>query len=71
MNTKGKLYFIIGASGSGKTTIVKTLENNYPNTYKIVYFDSIGVPSVTEMKAKYNGPEEWQSKDLLCSIDRL
>lgn len=60
MNTEGKIYFIIGASGSGKTTIVKTLETNYPNTYKIVYFDSIGVPSLTEMNIKYNGPEEWQ-----------
>lgn len=55
-----KLVFIIGASGSGKTTAVKALEK--PNIFncQILYFDNIGVPSFEEMKMKYNSPEEWQ-----------
>lgn len=55
-----KLIFIIGASGAGKTTAVNALEKVYLPNYQILYFDSIGVPSLAEMNAKYNGPEEWQ-----------
>lgn len=55
-----KLIFIIGASGAGKTTAVKALEKVNLSNYQMLYFDSIGVPSLTEMNAKYNSPEEWQ-----------
>jgi dephospho-CoA kinase len=55
-----KIFFIIGASGSGKTTVIKALEKTSPPDFKIFYFDSIGVPSLEEMNAKYNSPEEWQ-----------
>ncbi|MBA3815533.1 MAG: AAA family ATPase [Parachlamydiaceae bacterium] len=55
-----KIFFVIGASGSGKTTIVKALEKKCPTGFKAVYFDSIGIPTLEEMNTKYNGPEEWQ-----------
>ncbi len=55
-----KIFFIIGASGSGKTTIVKALEKNSFLNYTIHYFDSIGVPSFEDMCSLYKGPEEWQ-----------
>ncbi len=55
-----KIFFVIGASGSGKTTVLKALDRARLSEFKIVYFDSIGVPSLDEMNAKYNGPEEWQ-----------
>lgn len=55
-----KIFFIIGASGSGKTTIVKEIERMMLPNFKTIYFDTIGVPSVEEMIQNYGGPEEWQ-----------
>ncbi|MEI7488617.1 MAG: AAA family ATPase [Chryseobacterium sp.] len=55
-----KTFFVIGASGSGKTTVIKALDEAGLLNFKTVYFDSIGVPSLEEMNVKYNGPEEWQ-----------
>ena len=55
-----KLIFVIGASGVGKTTTVKALEKAPLPNYQICYFDSIGVPSFTQMNEKYKSPEEWQ-----------
>ncbi len=55
-----KLFFLIGASGSGKTTAAKELERCDIANLKILYFDSIGVPSIEEMEQKYGSPEEWQ-----------
>lgn len=55
-----KIFFLIGASGSGKTTATKELERRGLASFKILYFDSIGVPPIEKMEAKYGGPEEWQ-----------
>ncbi|MBA3239479.1 MAG: hypothetical protein H0T62_14210 [Parachlamydiaceae bacterium] len=55
-----KISFVIGASGSGKTTVIEALDKAGLPNFKTVYFDSIGAPSLEEMNAKYNGPEEWQ-----------
>lgn len=55
-----KIFFVIGASGSGKTTVINALDKAGLSDFKTVYFDSIGVPSLEEMSAKYNGPEGWQ-----------
>lgn len=55
-----KLTYLIGASGSGKTTAAELLEKeNLPNLH-IYYFDRIGVPSKEEMLVQYGGGEEWQ-----------
>jgi|GEM_PF-362343 len=55
-----KVFFIIGASGSGKTTLVKEIEKMMLPDFKTIYFDSIGVPSMSEMNDKYGGQEQWQ-----------
>jgi len=55
-----KIIFIIGASGSGKTTLVKKLEKEESAHFRVLYFDSIQVPSFEEMQERYGGPEEWQ-----------
>ncbi len=55
-----QLFFIIGASGSGKTTVVKEIEKMMLTDFKTIYFDSIGVPNMDEMNDKYGGPEQWQ-----------
>jgi len=55
-----KLFFLIGASGAGKTTATKQLEKmNFPDL-QFCYFDSIGVPSAQEMVIEYGGAEQWQ-----------
>ncbi len=55
-----KLILIIGASGAGKTTILKNIESkNIPNT-KVYYFDDLGVPTTEEMIRDFGSVENWQ-----------
>lgn len=54
------VFFIIGASGAGKTTTLKHLEMAMPKGCILMHFDSIGVPSFQEMEEKYGSIEEWQ-----------
>lgn len=54
-----KLFFVIGASGSGKTTAATLLEKQCSDMH-VAYFDSIGVPSFEEMVRQYGSAEEWQ-----------
>lgn len=56
-----QLYFIIGSSGAGKTTVVKNLEKVDTN-FNFFYFDSVGVPSPEEMNEKYGSGENWQKE---------
>lgn len=55
-----KIYFVIGASGSGKTTILKCFESAIPSSCTLLHFDSIGVPPFEEMEKEYGSIEEWQ-----------
>lgn len=55
-----EIYFIIGASGAGKTTAVKNIEKTNPSDFQYCYFDSIGVPSQEEMIKKFSSGENWQ-----------
>jgi len=55
-----KIYFVIGASGSGKTTVTQALHETGSSNFKTVYFDDIKIPSLEEIYAKYKSPEEWQ-----------
>jgi hypothetical protein len=54
-----KLYFVIGASGAGKTAAVRQLAKARPGL-RAFFFDSIGVPSAQEMSEKWGGGENWQ-----------
>jgi dephospho-CoA kinase len=54
-----KLIFILGASGSGKTTTVKKIEAKHRDEYYFCYFDQPRVPSEEEMKEKYGSWEVW------------
>jgi uridine kinase len=55
------IILITGASGSGKTTILKVIEQQLPaNKISVNYFDDIGVPSVEAMIAEYGSCEKWQ-----------
>lgn len=57
MNT---IYFIIGSSGAGKTTAVKSLEKDNPEEFQFCYFDSIGVPSPEDMIKNFGSGDNWQ-----------
>jgi cytidylate kinase len=55
------IILITGASGSGKTTILKAIEYQLPeNQISVNYFDDIGVPGVDIMIAEYGSCEKWQ-----------
>lgn len=66
------IYFITGASGVGKTTLLSELKKKYgnmPGTF--LHFDSIGVPSVSEMKKEFGSASGWQKAKANEWIDQL
>lgn len=66
-----KIVFLIGASGAGKTTVTKQLaQRNIPH-FKILYFDSIEVPTMQQMEEQYGGPEHWQKIKTMEWIDTI
>ncbi len=68
MNT---LFFLIGASGAGKTTVAKALESNKMPGVSFRYFDSIGVPSFDEMVKEYGSTDEWQRAKTIEWVQKL
>jgi adenylate kinase family enzyme len=55
-----KIYFIIGASGAGKTTAVKHIQKRSPQDFQFCFFDSVGVPPVEDMIKMFGSQEGWQ-----------
>lgn len=66
-----KLYFITGASGSGKTTAVKALEKEQSHNVAFFYFDSVGVPNDEEMRQRYGSGEGWQKATTLYWVREI
>lgn len=62
------IYFIIGASGSGKTVSLEPLKNLLPE-FTLYDFDDIGVPDNADKKWRQEATEEWIKK--LSSGSRL
>lgn len=54
------LVVLIGASGSGKTTIARAIAQRYSHEVEVFYFDRIGVPSAKQMIAEHGSDEGWQ-----------
>ena len=54
------MYFVIGASGSGKTSAVRELERSSRPGLKTFFFDSIGVPSEQERIERWGTGDGWQ-----------
>jgi uridine kinase len=66
------IILITGASGSGKTTILKAIEQQLPeNQISVNYFDDIGVPSSEAMIAQYGSCEKWQEAMTHKWIEKL
>jgi gluconate kinase len=67
------IYFIAGASGSGKTAIIENLKIALPNAV-IHDFDDIGVPENADKKWRQEATERWlqrylkekESVDIFC-----
>ncbi|QMU30908.1 AAA family ATPase [Adhaeribacter radiodurans] len=71
-NRERTIYFITGASGAGKTTLITQLENKYKSKpWEFFHFDSIGVPSVPEMINEFGSPSGWQEAKTYEWIDRI
>jgi shikimate kinase len=62
---------LIGASGSGKTTIAQTIERRYGDAVDVFSFDQIGVPSVERMVAEHGSGEGWQRAKTIEWMARL
>lgn len=51
---------LIGASGSGKTTIAQAIAERFLGDVDVLFFDRIGVPSFDDMVREYGLSEAWQ-----------
>jgi hypothetical protein len=65
------LAVLIGASGSGKTTIAGAIQHRHPEDVEVFYFDRTGVPSVEKMIALYGSSEGWRRAKTLDWMARL
>lgn len=66
-----KLFFLIGSSGSGKTTAAKSIEAMRLNNLSVCYSDSIRVPSVEDMIKEYGNQEEWQKMNTTRWVKKI
>ena len=65
------ILVVTGASGAGKTTLVRGLEARSLPGVSCHYFDSIGVPSPEVMKRDFGGGAGWQEATTRIWIERL
>ena len=57
-----RLYFIGGASGSGKTAVMPYLKELLGNSFAVYDFDDIGVPDDADKKWRQESTEKWLQK---------
>jgi len=57
-----KLYFIGGASGSGKTAVMPYLKELLGDNIAVYDFDDIGVPDAADKKWRQESTEKWLQK---------
>jgi len=65
------LLVVTGASGAGKTTLVRGLAARVLPGIRCHQFDSIGVPTPEEMARRYGSGEEWQRAMTVRWVERL
>jgi hypothetical protein len=66
-----RLVVLSGASGSGKTTIAQAIKARHPELAAVLFFDSVGVPSVEQMIAECGSGEAWQRATTLRWMERI
>ena len=62
-----RILAVTGASGVGKTTLVREVEARGVPGVSFHYFDSVGVPTPEEMARDYAGPEGWQGESQILT----
>ena len=68
------LVILTGASGSGKTTLARSIEQDCPAGCKVLFFDSVGVPSALEMRTFGEGHQPggaWQRATTFAWMERI
>jgi dephospho-CoA kinase len=65
------IYFITGASGTGKTTLLEKLKEQLFGEWVFLHFDSIEVPSKDKMIKEYGSPREWQKEKTNFWISKI
>lgn len=65
------ILVVTGASGAGKTTAVRALEDRGLAGIRCFEFDGIGIPSAEVMNRDFGGPEAWQADATKRWIARL
>ena len=65
-----RLYFVIGASGVGKTTATNALKKRRPDII-FRHFDPIGAPPVEQIVNKSVSGEEWQRQMTIEWVKRI
>ena len=65
------LVVLIGASGAGKTTIARAIEDRCAGSVEVFFFDRIGVPSPERMIEEHGSGEQWQRAKTIEWMSRL
>jgi dephospho-CoA kinase len=66
------IFFITGASGTGKTTLVSELKKKYKlDVWDFIHFDSIGIPSTEKMIEMSGSIENWQRDTTFLWIEKI
>lgn len=60
LNSMPGILVLTGASGAGKTTLVRAFSREAPIDVSCHHFDEIGVPAPDEMARRYGSGEAWQ-----------
>ena len=66
------IYFITGASGTGKTSLVTEIKKKYKDkNWIFLHFDSIGIPPQEEMVEQSGSIEKWQKEITFLWIKKM
>ena len=66
-----RLFFIIGSSGSGKTTAVDAIDSMKMANLIVCHSDSEKVPSVEEMIRDHGSTDEWQKNTTMKWVKKI
>jgi hypothetical protein len=71
MHAQPAILVLTGASGAGKPTVIRALEEKRLPGVGCYSFDSVGVPSPEVMVRDFGGGEQWQAATTEAWITRL